>query len=78
MKTPKRYVVTGKRPNGEVLYLCCSATQGPRFNPLSQSRSVSFATRTQAATEASRMRSYFVGLEITVESIDERLLDSCD
>lgn len=64
----KTFAVIGRRTNGEVLYLCTSATQGQRFVPNAYSQAEVFTDRDYAEIAVERLQPHWKGLKLEIES----------
>jgi hypothetical protein len=63
------FIVTGRRPTGEMLFLCDDASQGARMIPGAQSRAARFESRKMASAAAYDVAKKFKGLHVAIEPL---------
>lgn len=56
------YIITGKRSNGETVFVCSSATQGRRIVPYAHSMAEGFAVRSQASEAMASVSAHYKGI----------------
>lgn len=69
MSTAQTWVITGTRPNGEVLYYVSDATQGTRFVPNAHSLAYVWRKHDVAMREVENMAKAYRGLVIGLEAL---------